>query len=224
MGKKKSLYELLEVKMNASAEELKKAFRKMSKKTHPDKGGTNEEFQETKQAYEVLADPKRRRRYDETGEVDEEQQDINRTIHSEIAQVFFATIANAKDKIEHIDIIKEMVKVFSSGIQSAEGIQSELKGKINEYEVLRKRITNKESDENIFDQFINSEIGKINESIDNNNQTVERLNKAKTMLEVYECEYELEEEHDGPMWTTAGQYDKYRRRNKICEEFLNDFT
>ena len=100
MGKKKSLYELLEVKMNASAEELKKAFRKMSKKTHPDKGGTNEEFQETKQAYEVLADPKRRRRYDETGEVDEEQQDINR-----INRLFKREI-NEKDKRDYFTLCR----------------------------------------------------------------------------------------------------------------------
>jgi DnaJ family protein A protein 2 len=50
----KRYYELLGVDKNASMDEIKKAFRKLALKNHPDRGGDKEKFLELNQAHEVL--------------------------------------------------------------------------------------------------------------------------------------------------------------------------
>merc|ERR1719316_1173618 len=61
-------YKLLEVEKNAGEAEIKKAYRKMAVKHHPDKGGDPEKFKEITRAYEVLGDSEKRSKYDRFGE------------------------------------------------------------------------------------------------------------------------------------------------------------
>merc|ERR1719389_1294281 len=61
-------YKLLEVEKSASEPEIKKAYRKLAVKHHPDKGGDPEKFKEITRAYEVLSDREKRERYDQGGE------------------------------------------------------------------------------------------------------------------------------------------------------------
>lgn len=57
-------YEILGVENNASDDEIKKAYRKLSLIHHPDRGGDTTKFQEINSAYETLSDPQRRNQYD----------------------------------------------------------------------------------------------------------------------------------------------------------------
>lgn len=60
----KTPYEVLDVPQRASEEDIKKAYRRLALVHHPDKGGTEEAFQEIAKAYEILSDPAKRRSYD----------------------------------------------------------------------------------------------------------------------------------------------------------------
>lgn len=64
-----SYYDVLGVKKGASAEEIKKAFRTLARKHHPDAGGDEETFKKINEAYEVLSDPEKKQQYDTYGRV-----------------------------------------------------------------------------------------------------------------------------------------------------------
>lgn len=62
-------YKTLGVPRTATADEIKKAFRKLAQKHHPDAGGDEETFKEINEAYEVLSDPEKKEQYDTYGTV-----------------------------------------------------------------------------------------------------------------------------------------------------------
>lgn len=66
-------YKILGVPRTATADEIKKAFRKKARTAHPDAGGNEEEFKQINEAYEVLSDDKKRKLYDQYGTANENQ-------------------------------------------------------------------------------------------------------------------------------------------------------
>lgn len=67
----KSLYSTLEIGENASADEIKKAYRRLARKYHPDinkEAGAEEKFKEITAAYEILSDPQKKAQYDQFGD------------------------------------------------------------------------------------------------------------------------------------------------------------
>lgn len=64
----KNYYETLGIDKKATKEDIKKAFRSLAQKYHPDKGGDEARFKEITEAYSVLSDEKRRREYDSYGQ------------------------------------------------------------------------------------------------------------------------------------------------------------
>src|SRR3989442_9535884 len=68
---KHDYYETLSVPRNASAEEIRKSYRKLARKYHPDLNpgdkSSEERFKNVQEAYDVLSDPKKRQMYDQVG-------------------------------------------------------------------------------------------------------------------------------------------------------------
>lgn len=64
----KNYYDILGVEKKATKDDIKKAFRKLAQKHHPDKGGDEAKFKEITEAYSILTDDKKRREYDSYGQ------------------------------------------------------------------------------------------------------------------------------------------------------------
>jgi molecular chaperone DnaJ len=76
VAEKRDYYEVLGVDRNASAEEIKKAYRSLARKLHPDVNkapDAEERFKEVKEAYDVLSDEQKRAQYDRYGHIDPNQ-------------------------------------------------------------------------------------------------------------------------------------------------------
>ena len=71
MAEKRDYYDILGIKRDASAETIKKAFRKLAKKYHPDSNAGNPQaeqmFKDVNEAYSILSDPEKKKLYDRFG-------------------------------------------------------------------------------------------------------------------------------------------------------------
>ena len=92
-------YRTLRLKKDASPDDIEAAYRRAARRTHPDRGGTEEKFRVVQLAYEVLRDPKRRAAFDATGDIGSDRPDqslvgIMELLSQSLAAVVKALIDN----------------------------------------------------------------------------------------------------------------------------------
>lgn len=86
-------YETLGVARKATKKQITKAFRRRAMETHPDRRGDPAEFRQVHQAYRILSDEARRKKYDQTGTIDEEAPDNSLAHALELLLQIFNTVA-----------------------------------------------------------------------------------------------------------------------------------
>lgn len=98
------LYDLLQVAPTATPEEIRVAYRRLSRTLHPDAGGSAEAFRDLTQARDVLLDPVRRQRYDQTGEIlpQEAENSLRARASNYLAQAFLALVEHPG--VEDLDL------------------------------------------------------------------------------------------------------------------------
>lgn len=105
-------YETLGIERNASADEVKKAYRTKASAAHPDRGGDAAEMQRVNQANDVLSDPERRERYDQTGN------DATMPSVEDEARTFLLHVLGIAldDSIDVLAKARELVREHRSGL------------------------------------------------------------------------------------------------------------
>ena len=122
----KDYYYFLGIPQNASAEDIKKAYRKLSLKYHPDKNENDDyfsdRFKEVREAYETLTDPQRKRIYDQN--LGSQQRNVKSILPPKIKNFSASKIRAQKD--EEITIYwntydADLVKIVPFGLEKPNG-------------------------------------------------------------------------------------------------------
>jgi curved DNA-binding protein CbpA len=176
-------YHVLDLPVDATAEEIKSKYKSLAQQYHPDKGGDAEKFKEINLAYSILSDPIRRKLYDETGiyknEPNPKDQALNdicsRLAHflwkmnvdvEDLIQLLRNDIQNEKNQInQKIDITKQTIANFKRAVN---------------------KIRRKKEGENILQNFIKLQVKQQEDLLNNLNN---RIKLCNTMLEIVD-EYE----------------------------------
>jgi hypothetical protein len=113
----RNLYEILGVRRDATADQLRKAYYRVAKAAHPDTGGSVEEFAIVKTAYDCLNDPDKRRRYDATGTIEGNEPDQTAAramniIVGVLGQVMAETESRGRE-IETVDVVQSVLIVLN---------------------------------------------------------------------------------------------------------------
>lgn len=111
-----SYYDTLDVTKTATQEEIKKAYRKLAMKYHPDRtGGDDTKFKEIQLAYDTLGDPEKRRIYDSGGHNPQGHQDLNEIFRNFGFQFndFFGSRQPKRNKDLQIKIMLSLVETLT---------------------------------------------------------------------------------------------------------------
>src|SRR3990167_2334648 len=185
----KNPYKVLKVKKTATAAEIKKAYRKRSTETHPDKGGSSEAFNEVAEAYNVLKDPVKRKLFDEKGIVEEAK--IEQNFYNDVVELFFNVITTKPNVIElEADIIAEITYIIDDKIETSKKHIKGLTGNITELKKFKGKIIRKDTEneaENMFENLIDGKIHNDEKEIQSWKDDIEKQNKIKEIVNQYEC-------------------------------------
>lgn len=99
----KTLYHILGLTKQATIDEIKNAYRELAKKHHPDVGGDTEKMTELTLAYNILRDPEKRKRYDETGQ---HETNTFKSRFTTFVQSYFLQIVDTADDVVSNNLIE----------------------------------------------------------------------------------------------------------------------
>lgn len=187
----KNPYTVLGVKKDASYQEIKKAYRTLSKKVHPDVDQDNEnstdDFLELNKAWEILNDDIKRKLYDERGRVEDSSN--KQSIYNEIHTHFINNIILHKDYNHNSDIIKIIIENIDKVILEAENKKPQLLKTIENLKLYKGKVKPKDKNEedNPFDDLIDGRIIMVEGEMDWWEKLPIRLRSVKAVVNQFEC-------------------------------------
>jgi DnaJ-class molecular chaperone len=168
-------YTVLGVDKDTSIDDIKKTFKQKSKTAHPDHGGSPEEFDALKKAYEILTDASKRRMWDEYRLAD------NLNIENEAKMVASQIAVQTLDTYpDSCNFDKEMAEVFKKCLQD---ISNQIRDSTQRKERLEKRF--KAIHKKPVDDFISIDIERAIEAKDI------QIRQQKLNLEIHKKAFEL---------------------------------
>ena len=131
---KTKFYDLLGISADATPSQIKKGYRRMAMKEHPDKGGDAEKFKEIAKAYETLSDPEKKQIYDQYGEDGLKHQGMGFSSASDIFSMFFGGGGNPFGQRTQQTTKKDMIYPLKVTLEDL------YKGKETKIRVTRRRV------------------------------------------------------------------------------------
>jgi len=124
------LYEILEIKPDATERQIKKAYRHKAKKHHPDVGGDIHKWHMISTAYQVLIDSRRRKLYDEQGITDKQSKNVEEEARSALHAYVVMACDSYQPGLNIIERIQQML------MESGQNIKREIRKMEKEHEKL----------------------------------------------------------------------------------------
>lgn len=176
----KKLYEILGIDPGSDEKTVKLAYRSKSQQNHPDKGGSDEAFHEISVAYAVLSDPDRRKKYDETGDIEEPNH--GNPIESTLAQLFEAIISQNQLTGNIIDTALSIARAQRAEIEKQLIADDHKRRK---FEKLLNRVTSK-SEINLFAGLLAQKIDGLTIAVNQANERIEIMEGVIALLKDYD--------------------------------------
>jgi DnaJ-class molecular chaperone len=138
-------YSTLGVHKDATPEQIKRAHRRKVRKAHPDTGGSAAEFHEVQSAYLVLADPARRKRFDETGTIDDRALDPMTRAQSDVIKLMVQIVEQSSE----CDIVAAAMRATISQQSKNQKEVARLKSESYRFAAAAKKLTKTGDGENV---------------------------------------------------------------------------
>ena len=197
---KRDHYETLGVARDADGETIKKAFRKRAKETHPDKGGSKEQFLEVRRAFKTLGDDEARAHYDETGRDAEDRGEENQA-EAMLCGMMLQTIAEAPcvDGLDLVRLCAENIQLMDMQIEIELRNLPERVAKVKE---AHDRLRNP-SDSFLRDGLKSAAVG-LEASIETLRRRQELAKEMKRLLEPFKYDFDERKKPEGYEGPLAG--------------------
>ena len=188
-----SLYDTLDLPNEADAATIKRAYKKKAKETHPDNGGTAEQFAKVSRAYLVLSDPIRRAKYDTTGEIPEvspESAPLNLLVQFFVTLVTMYANGQGQDPCT-TNLIEVARQQFRQEIVNAENQQVKLRRTIKLWEKVAAKFK-KHSDKtpDIIKRSMEGQIPPLEQQMRLMDEQIEMSKDAIKLLDGYTFEFD----------------------------------
>lgn len=177
------LYEILGIAKNATIEEIKKAYRKLSQECHPDKPtGSHDKFVAIVQAYEVLKNPQQREHYDNTGTFGGKEAASPETIAINMLQNALKSIIDYYGaRLKYVDVIDEVNSKLDEGIANSKDKIQQAEARLVDLNDLRAR-TSHTDEIDLIGGLIDNNIKSAQGEITFMEKNIQGLKKAKEIL------------------------------------------
>ena len=215
-----NLYETLGVPKDASAEEIKNAYREKAKENHPDKFNSEKEQKEAtdkmteiNHAYEVLNNPQRRERYDNTGS-DSKPPAFEKKFQSMVDSLVLQIIEH--NDVKQVDVIELIRQSIVDGLTNYKSQKKQIEASLNKLHMIKKR-TKTLGDRTVIDA-LDLRISGFNNSIAGVFEEITFCEQCIEKMKDYSYSYDSPVSDDAEQSTLGSKlvdaFSKYNKKNK----------
>jgi curved DNA-binding protein CbpA len=180
------LYQLLGIKRAATREEIRKAYRRKAKNSHPDSGGSVEAFNALTAAHDVLSDTKRRERYDTTGQIEQARPDNFDGSAIEVIAQKLGLLIHAEQDVTALDIDAVLAQTIRDDIGLRKTNIANQQRAMERAAALRARVRRKGNGaDNALARVLDWHASSAKDSVRKNEDAVRAMERALEILDLY---------------------------------------
>lgn len=200
---KRNYYEILGLEPDATPAEVKRAYRNLVVKHHPDKGGSAELMSELNEAYECLSDPDRRKHYDECGH-DVERSSFDEQVQSILVNMFNDALAKeARHTLKHVE---ELINTGQTELnQERSRLTDKRERLLKKRELVQvKKKTHRDEIVNVYHGLIDQAVSTLTHEVELVEEKLKLLEGARKLLQMYRSDEKepVEQSRVGQLWVS----------------------